>query len=132
MVNKIDRADARPEEVLDEVYDLFIDLDADEAQIDFLLYERPRRTTADLSVEDELHPLFDAIVEHIPGPEGDPEKPVKALVTNLDYNDYIGRLGVGRIRQGVLREGQRVTVVGVETSKTVAGSALYLRGWSGS
>ena len=130
VVNKIDRADARPEEVLDEVYDLFIDLDADEAQIDFpVLYTNARDglATADLSVEGtNLHPLFDAIVEHIPGPEGDPEKPVKALVTNLDYNDYIGRLGVGRIRQGVLREGQQVTVVGVETSKTVKLGQLYI------
>ena len=130
VINKIDRNDARPEEVLEEVYDLFIDLDADEEQIEFpVLYTNARDglATRDLSQPGtNLHPLFDAIVEHIPGPAGDPEKPVKALVTNLDYNDYIGRLGIGRIRQGILREGEQITIVGEEGSKTVKLTQLYV------
>ena len=130
VVNKIDRNDARPEEVLDEVYDLFIDLDADENQIEFpVLYTNARDglATADLSQPGtNLHPLFDVILEHIPAPEGDPEESVKALITNLDYNDYIGRLGIGRIRQGILREGEQITVVGAESSKTLKLNQLYV------
>jgi len=130
VVNKIDRNDARPAEVLDEVYDLFIDLDADENQIEFpVLYTNARDglATTDLSQPGvNLHPLFDAILEHIPAPEGDPTEPVKALITNLDYNDYIGRLGIGRIRQGILREGEQVTIVGAESSKTVKLTQLYI------
>ena len=130
VVNKIDRNDARPAEVLDEVYDLFIDLDADEKQNEFpVLYTNARdgHATTDLSQPGvNLHPLFDAILEHIPAPEGDPTEPVKALITNLDYNDYIGRLGIGRIRQGILREGEQVTIVGAESSKTVKLTQLYI------
>jgi GTP-binding protein len=130
VVNKIDRNDARPEEVLDEVYDLFIDLDADENQIEFpVLYTNARDglATVDLSQPGtNLHPLFDVILEHIPAPEGDPEESVKALITNLDYNDYIGRLGIGRIRQGILREGEQITVVGAESSKTLKLNQLYV------
>jgi GTP-binding protein len=130
VINKIDRNDARPEEVLDEVYDLFIDLDADEQQIEFpVLYTNAREGTAttDLSKPGtDLNPLFAAIIEHTPAPEGDPTEPVKALITNLDYNDYLGRLGIGRIRQGILREGEQITVVGAEGAKTVKLTQLYV------
>jgi GTP-binding protein len=130
VINKIDRNDARPEEVLDEVYDLFIDLDADGDQIEFpVLYTNARDglATTDLSQPGtDLHPLFDAILEHIPAPTGDPELPVKALVTNLDYDDYIGRIGIGRVRQGVLRAGEQIMIVGEETTKTVKLNQLFV------
>jgi len=130
VINKIDRNDARPEEVLDEVYDLFIDLDADEEQIEFpVLYTNARDglATADLSQPGtNLHPLFDTILKHIPSPVGDPELSVKALLTNLDYDDYIGRIGIGRVRQGILREGEQIMIVGAETTKTVKLNQLFI------
>jgi GTP-binding protein len=114
VVNKIDRQDARAAEVLNDVYDLFIDLGADDKQIDFpVLFTNARQGTAtrDLAVPGtDLAPLFDTIVARVPPPPGDPEAVLQALVTNLDYNEYIGRLGLGRIWSGTLCEGETVGV----------------------
>ncbi len=114
-INKIDRADARSEEVLDAVYELFMDLGADDRQIDFpVLYTNAKAGTAttDLSVPGEdLRPLLDTLVQHTPAPTFETGHPLQLLVTNLAANDYVGRMAVGRIRQGKIRMGQRITVV---------------------
>ncbi len=114
VINKIDRADARPREVLNEVYDLFIDLDAAEEQLDFpVLYTSARRGTAtpDLDVPGQsLQPLFDAIVERIPPPRGDADAPLQMLIANLDSSDYLGRIAIGRIFNGRVRVGDPITV----------------------
>jgi len=120
VINKIDRQDARASEVLSEVYDLFIDLDADEAQIDFpVLYTNAKKGTAtrDLAVPGEtLLPLFEAILETIPAPEYQEEAPLQAWVTNLDYSDYVGRLALCRMMQGRLKMGQEVVLLQEEGS----------------
>ena len=106
VVNKIDRKDARPEEVLNEVYDLFIDLGANDEQLEFpVLYAIGREGVAMYGLEDErvdLSPLFDTILKHIPGPAHDPAEPFQMLVADLDYSDYLGRLAVGRIMHGTV------------------------------
>ncbi|MBI5017660.1 MAG: translational GTPase TypA [Deltaproteobacteria bacterium] len=111
-LNKIDRSDARPGEVLDEIYDLFIDLDATEDQLDFpVLYTNARKGIAHREEGDgstDLRPLLDEIVRTIPPPAGDPEAPLQVLVTNLDYSDYLGRLAVGRVFNGRLRAASNV------------------------
>jgi GTP-binding protein len=115
VINKIDRADARPQEVLNEVYDLFIDLDATEDQIEFpVLYTSGRAGTAttDLAVPGEtLRPLFDAIVSRVPPPVGDPQAPLQMLVANLDSSDYLGRIAIGRIFNGRVALGNPVVVL---------------------
>src|SRR3954454_124715 len=107
VINKIDRPDARVQEVLNEVYDLFIDLGATEDQLDFpVLYTIAKTGIAKGSMEDtsnDLRPLFDSIVKHIPGPEGDPDDTLQMLIANLDYSDYLGRLGIGRVFNGTLK-----------------------------
>jgi GTP-binding protein len=114
VINKIDRPDARIQEVLNEVYDLFIDLDATEDQLDFpVIYTNGKLGLAKLNVEDEsenLEPLFESIIKHIPEPKGDPEAPLQLLVANLDYSDYLGRLAIGRVFNGTLRLGDEVSV----------------------
>jgi GTP-binding protein len=114
VVNKIDRQDARAPEVLQEVYDLFIDLGASDDQIEFpVFFTNARQGTATAKLDEpgtDLAPLFDAILEHIPAPKGDPGAQVQALITNLDYSEYIGRIGIGRVMQGTLREGEQVVV----------------------
>jgi GTP-binding protein len=116
VINKIDRADARPAEVLDEVYDLFIDLDAAEDQLDFpVFYTDARRGVCRRSMEEPeemLKPLLDAVIDQIPAPDGDSEAALQLLVTNLDYSEYVGRLAVGRLFNGRLRSGSPVAVVG--------------------
>ena len=114
VINKIDRHDARPAEVLDEVYGLFIDLDATEEQLEFpVLYTNAKagtaRTAAD-EPESDLTPLFEALLEHIPAPPGDPEGPLQLLIANLDYSDYLGRLGIGRLFQGRVAVGDTVAI----------------------
>src|SRR5450432_1184245 len=114
VINKIDRPDARVPEVLDEIYDLFIDLGAEEDQLDFpVLYAVAKTGIAKTSMEDpstDLRPLFDAIVKYVPPPVGDPDGVLQMLIANLDYSDYLGRLGIGRVFNGTLRNGDTVAI----------------------
>ena len=114
VINKIDRADARPQEVLNEIFDLFIDLDAPEELLDFpVIYAISRDGVAKRNLADDsqdLRPLFDAIVEHIPPPVGDPYAPLQFQVANLDYSDYLGRIAIGRVFQGTFRLGEEVSI----------------------
>jgi GTP-binding protein len=118
VINKIDRPDARVQEVLDEVYDLFIDLDADEDMLDFpVLYTNGKVGTAttDMAIPGvDLQPLFEQIVQTIPVAKGDPDGPLQILVTNLDYSDYLGRLAIGRVFNGTMRTGQEYSVARVD------------------
>jgi GTP-binding protein len=120
VINKIDRADARPQEVLNEIYDLFIDLDAQEDQLEFpVLYTNAKSGTAsnDFKIAgDNLQPLFDAIVQTIPEPKGDPAGPLQILVANLDYSDYLGRLAIARVFNGTLRTGEEVGIAKLDGS----------------
>ncbi len=115
VVNKIDRGDARPEEVVDEIYELFLDLDATDDQIEFpILYAVSREGTAKRKMEDEsqnLQPLFEQIVESIPEPREIRSDSLQLLVANLDYNDYVGRLAIGRIFSGEIKMGDQIAVV---------------------
>jgi GTP-binding protein len=113
VINKIDRPDARIAEVVDEVYDLFLDLDADESQIDFpIVYTNAKAGTATLDVASgtgtSLQPLMDLLVEHVPAPTYEDGHPLQALVTNLDADPYVGRLAICRVRNGTIRKGQDV------------------------
>jgi GTP-binding protein len=114
VINKIDRPDARVTEVLDEIYDLFIDLDATEDQLDFpVLYTISKTGVAKKTMEDpstDLRPLFEAILEYIPAPAGDPDGKLQMLIANLDYSDYLGRLGIGRVFNGTLNYGDTVAI----------------------
>jgi len=114
VINKIDRPDARPQEVLNEVYDLFIDLDATEDQLEFpVIYTIARDGVARRSLDDPsmtLEPLFEAILAHIPPPKGDPAAPLQFQVANLDYSEYFGRIAIGRVFQGTLRLGEEAAV----------------------
>jgi GTP-binding protein len=145
-INKIDRSDARPASVVDAVYELFIDLGADAHQIDFpIVYTDARRGTATLDLArpgSDLRPLMDLLVEHTPAPRHLPDHPLQLLVTNLAANDYVGRMAVGRIRNGWLRMGQRITVLREEAEApdgsvepgriiTIAGSVTSLTTASG-
>jgi len=120
VINKIDRSDARPQEVLNEVYDLFIDLDAKEDQLDFpVLYTNAKAGTAtsDVAVAGEnLRPLFDAILTTIPLPTGDPAGPLQILVANLDYSDYLGRLAIARVFNGRMFTGEDVAIAKLDGS----------------
>ena len=114
VINKIDRPDARAGEVLNEIYDLFIDLDASEDQLDFpVLYTNARVGTATRDPKDagtDLRPLFDAVVEHVPPPKGNADAPLQLLVANLDSSDYVGRIAIGRIFNGRVKIGDPVAV----------------------
>ncbi len=114
VINKIDRHDARPAEVLDEIYDLFIDLDATEDQLDFpVLYANGKAGTASLDAAlpgENLRPLLDAIVEHMPPPTGDADAPLQVLVSNLDSSEYLGRIAIGRILNGRVGLGDEIAV----------------------
>ncbi len=116
VVNKIDRKDARAQEVLNEVYDLFIDLDATEEQLEFpVLYAIGREGVAMRQPDDErkdLSPLFDTILEEVPGPVHDPNEPFQMLVSDLDYSEYLGRLAVGRVLHGAVRSKDALVCVG--------------------
>jgi GTP-binding protein len=120
VINKIDRPDARAQEVLNEIYDLFIDLDAAEDQLDFpVLYTNAKQGTASTSPSragENLQPLFDAIVSTIPQPAGDPAGTLQVLVANLDYSDYLGRLAIARAINGTLRTGEDVAIAKLDGS----------------
>ncbi len=125
VINKIDRADSRPAEVVDEVLDLFIELGASDEQIDFpVVYTSARNQAAKLRLEDDsrdLRPLFDTILASIPAPQGDPDGVLQLMVTTLDYDDYVGRIVIGRLRQGRIHPGDWVGVArrdgGVERAR---------------
>jgi GTP-binding protein len=131
-INKIDRADARAPEVLDEVYDLFIDLGANESQLDFpVIYTQARAGTASLKLDgphDNLFPLFDSIVAHLPGPEVDPDATLQFQVNNIDYDDYVGRLAVGRIIAGAMTASQNYSLCRRD-GKTVQCKVAHIYGW---
>jgi len=115
VINKIDRKDARPDEVLNEIFDLFVMLDASNEQLDFpILYAEGINGIAKHELEDDnedLVPLFDKIVEHIPSPEQDLDASFKMLVSSIDWNDYVGRIAIGRVEQGTIEQGQQIALL---------------------
>src|SRR3954470_75831 len=115
VINKIDRPDARAHEVLDEVFQLFLELGADDETLDFpVLYASGRAGTASWSLEKtgtDIQPVFEALLKHVPAPHGDKDKTLQIPITTIQYNDYVGRIGVGRIYNGKIRTGQQVAVV---------------------
>src|SRR5205823_1133015 len=115
VINKIDRPDARPVEVLNAVFDLFVELDADDATLDFpTIYAAGRQgiATTDLAAPSkDLSALFAAILKHVPPPDVEPDKPLQLLVTTLDWSDYVGRIGIGKIAAGKIRKGQRIALM---------------------
>ncbi len=118
VVNKVDRPDARPQAVVDEVLDLFISLGADETQIDYpVIFASGRNGTCSLTPDGpatDLGPLFDAILRVVPEPSGDAASPLRMQVASLDYNDYVGRIGIGRVYAGTLHEGEDVAVCRID------------------
>ena len=120
VINKIDRPDARIQEVLNEVYDLFIDLDATEDQLDFpVIYTNAKAGIAKLdpaAESSDLRPLFDTILKNIPAPQGNPDAVLQLLVANLDYSEYLGRLAIGRVFAGVLKYGDEVSIAKLDGS----------------
>lgn len=114
VVNKVDRPGSRPDEVVDEVLDLFIELGADESQIEFpVVYASGKSGYAYVSNDDSkdnLKPLFETIVNEVPCPKGDPNGPLQILISNIDYDDYVGRIGVGRIERGLVKTNQNVAL----------------------
>ena len=130
VINKIDRPGARPAEVVDEVLDLFIELGADDDQIEFpVVYASGRDGYAALSPdvrEGDMQPLLQAIIDNIDAPEGDPEQPLQLLFSSLDYDDYVGRIGVGKVERGSVKMGQNVVICKQDgTTQNVKVSRLY-------
>ena len=115
LINKIDRPEARPEEVIDEILELLMDLDASEAQLDCpFLFASARDGYAKANLDDpnvDMSPLFQAIIDHIPAPEGDPDAGTQVLISTIDYNEYVGRIGVGKVDNGVIRVNQDCALV---------------------
>jgi len=115
VINKIDRPDQRAHQVLDEVFDLFVELGADDETLDFpVLYASGRAGTASWSMEEpgvDIKPVFEALLKHVPAPHGDPEKTLQMQINSIAYNDYVGRIGVGRIYNGKIKTGQQVAIV---------------------
>ena len=126
VVNKIDRDGARPAEVIDEILDLFIELGADEDQLDFpVVYASGRDGYSSLDPEvreGNMQPLFEAILQHVPAPEGELDGPLQILFSNIDYDDYVGRIGVGRVERGRVKNGQTVTLC--KTDGTTANARI--------
>ncbi len=122
VINKIDKPDARPEAVIDEVFELFLELGADDEQLDFpIIYASARDGFARYNVEDtneNMTPLFETILEHVPSPEGYADGPLQMLVTTLDTNEYVGRIAIGKIHRGTVRKNQPVTLVRQDGSKS--------------
>lgn len=127
VINKIDRPDGRPEQVVDEVLELFLSLEAEDHQIDFpVVYASAKTQVASLTVNGEyvnLAPLFETIIEHVPAPKGDPEAPLQLRVSALDYDEYIGRLAIGRVSQGTLKADQTI-VFGTPTDAALQRNRL--------
>ncbi len=115
VINKIDRPDARADAVLNEVFDLFVELGADDETLDFpVIYASGRAGVASWKLEvpaTDIKPVFEAVLKHIPAPHGDPDRSLQIQITSIQYNDYVGRIGVGRVYNGKIRSGQQVTVV---------------------
>ena len=131
-INKVDRPEARPQEVVDEVLDLLLDLDASEKQLDCpFIFASAKAGWAVKDLNDErknMRPLFETILESVPAPQGDPDAPLKVLVSTIDYNEYVGRIGVGKVDQGVIRVNQEVTIVNAhleDAKRKVKISKLY-------
>jgi GTP-binding protein len=131
-INKIDRPEARPEEVIDEVLELFLELDADNTQLDCpFVFTSAKAGTASLSPDTEgtdMVPLFETIINYIPAPEGDPDAGTQVLISTIDYNEYVGRIGVGKIDNGILSVNQEVVIVNhhePDKQKKVKVSKLY-------
>jgi len=140
VINKVDRSDARSDEVLDEVYELFLDLGADDADIEFPVISAIARDAKALDgiglpgADDDLRPLLDAIVATVPPPAADSDGPLQAIVTNLDASDYLGRLAIGRVVRGRLRKGDRVALLDEEVGegeKALERRLTGLMGFSG-
>jgi len=123
VINKIDRQEARPYEVVDEILELFIELGADDDQIEFpVVYASSRDGYAVWDLTDErknLEPLFECIVNHVPAPQGEKDKPLQLLVSNVDYDEYVGRIAVGRVERGIIRSGQQYVVCKKDGSKQI-------------
>jgi len=115
VVNKIDRTDARPDDVVNEVFDLFVALRADDAALDFpIVYASAREGWASCEADrktDNIRPVFDAIIHHVPAPKDDTERPLQMLVTTLDRSEYVGRIAIGRVFAGTVSQAQRITVI---------------------
>lgn len=131
-INKIDRPEARPEEVIDEVLELFIDLDANEDQLDCpFVFASAKEGVASLNMDDkmtDMQPLFETILNYIPAPEGDPDANTQVLISTIDYNEYVGRIGVGKIDNGSLSVNQEAVIVNAhdpEKKKKVRINKLY-------
>ncbi len=124
VINKIDRKDARPEEVLNEVFDLFVSLGASEEQLDFpYIWAIAKQGIAKINLEDEgknLFPLFDAILKSVPEPEANINSPFQMLISAIDYNDYLGRIGIGRINSGKIKVGDSIVLISREGEKSNA------------
>jgi len=131
VINKIDRPEARPVEVVDEVLELFIELGADDEQLDFpVVYASAREGYALYNLNDDpknLEPLFETLINHIPAPKGFMDKPLQLLVSNIDYDDYVGRIAVGRIERGMIKTGQQAALCKKDGSiENVKISRLYV------
>ncbi|SDF58605.1 translational GTPase TypA [Sporolituus thermophilus] len=130
VINKIDRPDRRIDDVLDEVLELFIELEANDEQLDFpVVYASARAGVAKLNMEDEganLEPLFDLLVKTIPAPTGDIDGPLQIMVTTLDYDDYVGRIAIGRVMRGRVASGQTVSLINGDTEKKAKIGRLYV------
>ena len=131
-INKIDRPEARPKEVIDEVLELFIELDANDDQLDCpFVFASAKTGVAILELDDKpenMKPLFETIVDYIPAPEGDPEEGTQLLVSTIDYNEYVGRIGIGKVDNGTIKVNQEVVIVnhhGREKSRRVKVGKLY-------
>src|ERR1700759_3939153 len=134
VINKIDRQDARAHEVLDEVFDLFVEMGADDEALDFpVLYASGRAGTASWELEKkgtDIIPVFEALLKHVPAPHGDPEKSLQIRISSIQYNDYVGRIGVGRIYNGVIKTGQQI-IIAKRDGAQVKSKLQQLQGFEG-
>src|SRR3989338_7113798 len=134
VINKIDRSEARPEQVLNGIFDLFVNLDANDDQLDFpVVYTSAKHGIAMLNMEDkgrDIKPLFETIIRYVPPPPGDGKSPFQMLVTTIDYNNYLGRIAIGKIASGVVRTGDQIILVRKDGS-VESGKILKLLGYHG-